>query len=551
MNNLYNINKYLEIDEMQEQVENISTQTEKLYVNYYGIREDVFNYLQNNVLSSDKKSKTLINTANDLEEILNILNNTLSIVTNWKFFEKDILDSIHFIQDNNDVEKYSSLYKKIDVYNNSLTRNKRNIELNRAYIKALVDSNERLSANIPIKFDNTKSRKKDDIVALPNEFNTIIADTEENLEKTTVKKVVKKKVKVRTKDGQEKIVVKKKIIEVPIDEVNFEKVKKVKKKKTKKNNTEEMKLSQDIESEIEKEIQLEQQKCIEEINSQLVNDNIIDDYDKIINDNEKVNDIIKVEDDQSLLDENLNIKDTIYEDTEERLFETIDDTIDEDDTENNFDTDFEEDNNREELDKNLEESDDNKDSIIENNTVEEKSKQIDFVINEDFKYKAEDKISIESLKEIENELKDNNTLIISEVEGKVFLPYYISDIRNYMIENKVYSSINHIIKTNYVVPLSHYRFQKMARYRETYQLMRYKENASIFEAMKKAYNVSLNKKLDPAIITACKNHWELDTYISCLNDNELDQFNIFNIKYEVRPNKKTKLKFAEYGLENI
>ena len=46
--------------------------------------------------------------------------------------------------------------------------------------------------------------------------------------------------------------------------------------------------------------------------------------------------------------------------------------------------------------------------------------------------------------------------------------------------------------------------------------------------MKKRY-------LHPAIITACRNLDELDVYLDCLEKNELDDFKIFKIKYELHP----------------
>ena len=41
--------------------------------------------------------------------------------------------------------------------------------------------------------------------------------------------------------------------------------------------------------------------------------------------------------------------------------------------------------------------------------------------------------------------------------------------------------------------------------------------------------------LHPAIISACRNIDELDVYLDCLHKNELDEFKIFDIKYELYP----------------
>lgn len=45
----------------------------------------------------------------------------------------------------------------------------------------------------------------------------------------------------------------------------------------------------------------------------------------------------------------------------------------------------------------------------------------------------------------------------------------------------------------------------------------------------------VNYNLHPAIITACKNIDELDVYLSCLEDDQLDKFNLFDIKFEMLP----------------
>lgn len=64
-----------------------------------------------------------------------------------------------------------------------------------------------------------------------------------------------------------------------------------------------------------------------------------------------------------------------------------------------------------------------------------------------------------------------------------------------------------------------------------------KKKASLSESLSLAIEASLNSSLNPAIITACKNLDELDTYLDCLSENELDKFNLFNIKFEMFPHK--------------
>ena len=101
-----------------------------------------------------------------------------------------------------------------------------------------------------------------------------------------------------------------------------------------------------------------------------------------------------------------------------------------------------------------------------------------------------------------------------------------------MNNSKQYKNLEDVIKHNYMIPLSYYKNEKFSRYSETYDLMRNRENQPVSEAVKKAYDISMNSKIHPAIIRACKTHYELDLYISCLEDDNLSNFKIFDIIIE-------------------
>ena len=135
------------------------------------------------------------------------------------------------------------------------------------------------------------------------------------------------------------------------------------------------------------------------------------------------------------------------------------------------------------------------------------------------------------------ELKDNKILLISETQNKVFLPYSISDLKNKLKNSTLYNSIEEIINNEYILSLDKYKNSIIARFKETFNLMRKKENASISDSLDLALELSFNNLLNPAIITACKNLDELDVYLDCLNSNELDKFTCFEIKYEILPRK--------------
>lgn len=131
-------------------------------------------------------------------------------------------------------------------------------------------------------------------------------------------------------------------------------------------------------------------------------------------------------------------------------------------------------------------------------------------------------------------LANENTLIISEKEKKVFLPYKLEDINSYLGEHPNLN-FNDVIRLQYTVPLSRYKNPVKSRFLEAYSLIRKKEHGSVKSALDLAFELSLNSRLHPAIITACNDLKELDIYLACLEFNELDDFRYFKIVFEVSP----------------
>lgn len=127
-----------------------------------------------------------------------------------------------------------------------------------------------------------------------------------------------------------------------------------------------------------------------------------------------------------------------------------------------------------------------------------------------------------------------NTLVISEEEKKVILPYTINKVKETLLKNnQEYSSLQDVIDKVYTKPINYYRFSAIARFKETYKLVRKKEKGTIAKALELAFELLLNYNLHPAIITACKSLDELDVYLACLEDNTLNEFGFFDIKYEI------------------
>lgn len=133
-------------------------------------------------------------------------------------------------------------------------------------------------------------------------------------------------------------------------------------------------------------------------------------------------------------------------------------------------------------------------------------------------------------------MKDNDTLIISEEDNQVILPYKLSEVeRQYKKNKKKYSSVKDLIQNEYIIPTENFKNPIKSRFREAYQLIKKKEHGHLKEALELGFELMFQSNLNPAIIAACKNLKELDIYLDCLDDNELDKFSCFNIVYNVAP----------------
>ena len=134
-----------------------------------------------------------------------------------------------------------------------------------------------------------------------------------------------------------------------------------------------------------------------------------------------------------------------------------------------------------------------------------------------------------------------NTLVISETQGKVFLPYTIDTLKSILEEeNTKYKNINEVIEGEFVIPFTNFKNPILSRFKEAFKLIRYKEHGSIKDAFDLGMELLLNYNLHPAIISACKNIDELDIYLDYLENNETDKFDCFNIKFEIPLQRTTK-----------
>lgn len=141
-------------------------------------------------------------------------------------------------------------------------------------------------------------------------------------------------------------------------------------------------------------------------------------------------------------------------------------------------------------------------------------------------------IILETSAEVTSE--PENILVISETQKKVILPYNKNTVKNILENNsKKYSSVEDVIEKLYTKPISYYKISSIARFKEAYKLVKEREKGSRFKALSLAFELLGNYSLHPAIISACSSLDELDIYLACLEENALDDFHFFNIKYDV------------------
>ena len=135
---------------------------------------------------------------------------------------------------------------------------------------------------------------------------------------------------------------------------------------------------------------------------------------------------------------------------------------------------------------------------------------------------------------------NNDTLIISEKQNKIFLPYSVDELKRYLRSYpEFYSSPAEVVEQEFIIPLDTFlKHPAKTRFYETYNLIRNRQGRSILYSLISAFELLGKYNLNPAIIAACKTEEQLDTYLYYLNSNKLKKFNLFNIIYEINPLEK-------------
>ena len=133
--------------------------------------------------------------------------------------------------------------------------------------------------------------------------------------------------------------------------------------------------------------------------------------------------------------------------------------------------------------------------------------------------------------------EENDTLLVSEKERRVYLPYSKSEVTEYLEQYPdQYKSFVDVVRQEFIFPIDFYmKHPAIARFRETYSLIRDRESKSIVEAFRLAMDNMFKYDLNPAIIAACKSEDQLENYLDCLSRKKTDEFTDFKIQFDVAP----------------
>lgn len=128
-----------------------------------------------------------------------------------------------------------------------------------------------------------------------------------------------------------------------------------------------------------------------------------------------------------------------------------------------------------------------------------------------------------------NEVLKERTLTISESDNIVILPYSQNELEEFFTNNpEKYSSMQDIIDKEYTYSLKTYKNNSSTRFKKIFHLAQ-KSNFSYLKSLNFARKLYTNPYLHPATISACKNTIELENYLECLSNNNLNNFKPFKI----------------------
>ena len=160
------------------------------------------------------------------------------------------------------------------------------------------------------------------------------------------------------------------------------------------------------------------------------------------------------------------------------------------------------------------------------------------IINSFLEKQEKEEIDTDSKVEFSNltleNLQDNPVLRI--YADKVKLPYTKKEIEDLMkAYPDYYKTVQDVITKEFVVHMSTYKYPILARFKEAYYLCRHKEMKSILDSFNYAKSIMFRSDINPYIVAAVKSQRQLEDYITCIDENKLDEYPHFKIIFEVTP----------------
>ena len=184
-------------------------------------------------------------------------------------------------------------------------------------------------------------------------------------------------------------------------------------------------------------------------------------------------------------------------------------------------------------------------SIANNSDITEDSDESDFFAKNAFsknKEKAENLSPRDIQSRINDRIRniiqakqDNDALIISERTNCIFLPFTIDELKEYMkYYPDIYKSLVDVVDKEFILSFEYFMNHPVkARFEETYNLLKNRERKNVISSLATAMKLANMDNLNPAIIAACKNEYELNSYLYYLNSNNSRHFKLFNIIYDI------------------
>ena len=145
---------------------------------------------------------------------------------------------------------------------------------------------------------------------------------------------------------------------------------------------------------------------------------------------------------------------------------------------------------------------------------------------------------------VKKEVFDNNVLRISEIDKKIYLPYTVEEVKEVLNDSGKYNSEQEVVEKHFTIPTTTYMNFFTGRYKEVVSLISRTQNCEVGKMF--ALGQMFNSKVHPAIIRSCRTMNDYYYYLKCLENNNLEDFKLFDIKYEVPP---TQVKAKEFSFE--